>query len=147
MLLAQLDLESVGTAVAIRRLEEATVSLPNDASLFFQLGFLRYRTGDFRGAVTALERVLILSPGNVNANASYFLGLSYAELGEKDKALGQFEIIARFNPDKTEINAIIKNIRAGRNPLSGLGVATISSDSGGPENTDSAAANGEESDL
>ncbi len=124
LLLSQLDLEDVGTTAAIKRLEAAVVKVPNDPSLLFQLGFLRYRVGDYTGAVSAMQAVVALSPGALNANASYFLGLSYSSLGQTAKALEQFELISRYNPANAEVKQIITNLKNGRAALAGLGTAT-----------------------
>ncbi|MDQ5957819.1 MAG: hypothetical protein QG665_145 [Patescibacteria group bacterium] len=121
LLLSQLDVEDVGTSAAIRRLEEATAVVPGDTSILFQLGFLRYRTGDYAGAVEAMQSVIRFSPNGLNANASYFLGLAYDGLGQTAKAIEQFSLIARYNPDNTEVKTIITNLKSGRAALAGLG--------------------------
>ena len=131
LLLAQLDIQNTGAPAAIRRLEQAVQTITNDSGLYFQLGFLRYRSGDFVGAISAMQRVLALSPNGLNANASYFLGLAYAENGQADKAIEQFELIAKFNPDNAEVKQIIRNIRAGRDALAGVG--GVNTNKGGEE--------------
>lgn len=121
-ILAQLDLEEGLTDSVIARAEEAIVLAPNDPAGFFQLGYLHYRLGDFSSAVQALERSIALSPGGVNANSQYFLGLSYAELGNLSEAIDQFEIIRQYNPDHVGVQEILGNLRAGR---PALGAAAI----------------------
>ncbi|OHA58492.1 MAG: hypothetical protein A2571_01805 [Candidatus Vogelbacteria bacterium RIFOXYD1_FULL_44_32] len=121
LLLSQLDLEDIGTSAAIKRLETALAAVPNDTSLLFQLGFLRYRAGDYEGTANAMRSVISFSPGGLNANASYFLGLAYDKLGQTAKAIEQFALIARYNPDNVEVKEILRNLRAGRPALAGLG--------------------------
>ncbi|MEX0918887.1 MAG: tetratricopeptide repeat protein [Candidatus Paceibacterota bacterium] len=120
LMLAQLDLEAGNYDQALARAEQAVAFDPNNLTTYFQLGLLRYEVGDYEGAVAALERALILSPGQINANAQYFLGLSYDQLGRNDLAIEQFESIREFNPDNTEVRLIIGNLRAGRPALSGV---------------------------
>ncbi len=142
LLLTQLDLEGSGTMAAIERLEKAVATMPNDPSLFFQLGFLRYRAGDYEGSIQAMKKVQTLSPNGLNANASYFLGLAYDAQGLTAKALEQFELIAKFNPDNAEVAQIVRNLRAGRDALSGIGPAKTT-EAETPEE-DAAAKTGEE---
>ena len=52
------------------------------------------------------------------ANAKYFLGLSYWQVGKKEEAKKQFEDIEKTNPDNQEIKLILSNIQAGKDPFS-----------------------------
>ncbi len=114
-LLAQMDIEDGNLRQAITRAENAALLSPNDAGIFFQLGFLRYRASDYAPAREALLRATALIPNY--ANAQYFLGLSEAALGNRQAAIAQFEAIAALNPDNTEIKSILANLRAGRAPF------------------------------
>ncbi len=114
-LLAQLEAESGNLASAIKQAEQATKLSPTDPVVFFQLGFLNYQANYFNSAVSALEQAVALN-GNY-ANARYFLGLSYDALGQSDKALAQFQTVAKTNPDNQEIAQIVKNLTAGRHAL------------------------------
>ena len=117
LVLAQIDAQDGRLSDAIKHTEEAAAAYPNDPSAFFQLGFYLYQSGDYTKAVAALNRVVLLSPNNVNANAQYFLGLAYDRLGDKANALKQFEQIAQYNPDNQEVKNIVTNLKAGRNAL------------------------------
>jgi len=88
--------------------------------LYFQLGFMRFQDQNYRQAATAFERVLTLSPNGLNANASYFLGLSYDALGRSAEALSQFKTIEQYNPDNQEIKRIIRNIQSDLPALAGI---------------------------
>lgn len=120
LLLAQLDQESGGRAAALERLESAAIRMPNEVNLYFQLGFMRFQDQNYRQAATAFERVLTLSPNGLNANASYFLGLSYDALGRSAEALSQFKTIEQYNPDNQEIKRIIRNIQSDLPALAGI---------------------------
>ncbi len=120
-LLAQLDIEDGNLTEAITRAENAALLSPNDGGIFFQLGFLRYRAGDYAEAKQALGRAISLIPNY--ANAQYFLGLAEAALGNRQAAIAQFQIVATANPDNTEVKTILTNLRAGREPFAS-GVTT-----------------------
>jgi tetratricopeptide (TPR) repeat protein len=113
-LLAQLDAEEGNLDVAARRLEEFLTTYPqyNDASLYFQLGFLKYQRENYKDASLALERAVAIVPNF--SNAKYFLGLSYDHLGKKAEALKQFQDIAKLNPNNKEVRQIVNNLMSGQ---------------------------------
>lgn len=114
-LLSQIEADAGNIREAIAQTERASLIAPNDVGVFFQLGFLRYKNNDYGGAISALERAVILNP--VYANAKYFLGLSYAKIGKQTDAIAQFKDIALLNPGNNEVENILKNLRAGNDPL------------------------------
>jgi tetratricopeptide (TPR) repeat protein len=114
---------------AIKKAEQASLLAPNSAGLFFQLGVLKYTAKDYAGAASALERATVLSPDY--ANAMYFLGLSYDNVGKKDEAKKQFARLAELNPDNQEIKDILVNLEAGRSAL-----FNITPTGNAPENQD-----------
>jgi tetratricopeptide (TPR) repeat protein len=95
--------------------QAASVLAPNDSGTFFQLGFLRYNNKDYQGAVSALEKTIVLNPAY--ANAKYFLGLSYQKLGRNAEAIAQFKDLQVTNPDNKEVGLILNNLQAGRDPF------------------------------
>jgi len=117
--LAQIEMEENNTQEAIQSLNAAATRDPNNPAIFFQLGVLYYNTDAYADAITVLERALELTGDNY-ANARYFLGLSYAENGDRQSSLQQFEVLEENNPDNREIGRILSNIRRGREPLQGL---------------------------
>lgn len=102
---------------AIKRAEYASQLAPSDASILFQLGYLKYRNADYRGAVQVLKEAVAVVPSF--ANAKYFLGLSYDKLGLTDLAIKEFSEIQKSNPDNDELKQVLSNIRAGRDALAG----------------------------
>jgi tetratricopeptide (TPR) repeat protein len=116
-LLSQIEVSEGNIEEAIESVESAALISPHDPIVFFQLGFLKYTNKDYRGAITALERAVILN--QVYANAKYFLGLSYEAVDRTDDAIAQFEDIQFLNPDNQEIKLILSNLKAGRDPFSG----------------------------
>lgn len=113
--LAQVEAATNNVNGAIQSVEAATILDSQNASLFFQLGLLKYNNGDFRGAAAAFERSVTLVPDY--ANARYFLGLSYERLNRRSEALAQFEEIQKTNPDNSEVNLILENLRADKSPF------------------------------
>mgnify|MGYP001566020999 CR=1 FL=1 len=116
--LAQLEAEEGNMKEAIEETKRASLIAPNDIGIFFQLGFLRYTARDYAGAVGAFERTVILN--SAYANAKYFLGLSYAKLGRIHDAIRQFEDIETLNPGTAEVENILENLRAGKDPFASV---------------------------
>jgi tetratricopeptide (TPR) repeat protein len=115
---SQIEAARGNIAEAIKAAEAGALIAPNDPVIHFQLGVLRYNNRDYRGAVETLSRAVNLNP--VYANARYFLGLSLEKLGEKDRAIAEFQEIKKNNPDNTELDVIIKNIKNGRPPFTDI---------------------------
>lgn len=114
-LLSQLEAREGNIKAAISSAEAASLISPNDPTVFFQLGLLRFNDRDFVGAAGALSRSVALSPGY--ANAKYFLGLSYEKLGRDADAVKEFTDLSTTNPDNTEVGLILQNLKAGRDPF------------------------------
>ena len=110
-----MEAEAGNVKEAIAQTERASVIAPNDIGIFFQLGFLRYTAADYAGAVSALERTVLLTP--IYANAKYFLGLSYVRIGRVNDAIQQFKDIETLNPDNVEVRSILENLRGGKDPF------------------------------
>jgi tetratricopeptide (TPR) repeat protein len=114
-LLAQMQLEQDSTAEAIQSVEAITLFEPANPVAHFQLGLLKYGTDDFTGAIQSLETAVAYNPEY--ANARYFLGLAYWRLGSLELSRRQFEEVLRTNPDNAEVQSIITNLSAGRDPF------------------------------
>lgn len=115
-LLSQIEAREGNIKAAISSVEAASVIAPDDPGIFFQLGLLRYNDSDFRGAAGALERAVALNPAY--ANAKYFLGLVYDRLGRGSDAIKHFEDLKATNAGNKEIDLILRNLKAGRDPFS-----------------------------
>lgn len=103
---------------AIGELERARDSAPFDIGLAFQLGLIYYQNEEYQKARLEFEKTVSL---NLNyANALYFLGLSYDQLGDKEKAIEKFKRVSALNPDNSEVKRILENLRAGRKALAGI---------------------------
>lgn len=114
-LLSQIEAGEGNLKEAIARTEQTAILAPNDIGVLFQLGLLYYQNNNLDDARLALERTISLSENY--ANARYFLGLVYDKQGERDRAIEQFETIAKTNPDNQEIQKILSNLMEGRGAL------------------------------
>jgi tetratricopeptide (TPR) repeat protein len=117
-LLAQIQIGEGDLKSAIQSVEAITYTKPNDPGVYFQLGLLRYNNKDYAGTASAMTQALTLSPDY--ANAKYFLGLADAKLGKTQDAIALFEDIQKTNPDNTELQKIISNLKAGHDPVASL---------------------------
>ncbi|KKW21540.1 MAG: hypothetical protein A2W52_03250 [Candidatus Taylorbacteria bacterium RIFCSPHIGHO2_02_49_25] len=114
--LSQIEAAEGNIKAAISSVEAASVLAPGDPAIFFQLGILRFNDRNYRAAADALERAVALNP--LYANAKYFLGLSYEKLGRDAEAITQFTELKATNPDSKEVDLILRNLKADRDPFS-----------------------------
>ena len=114
-LLSQIEIDEGNVEEAIKSVEAATLLSPQDPLLFFQLGLLKYSEHEFLGSISSLERAVLLN--SEYANARYFLGLSYYEVGRIQDAIREFNAVKNLDPGNSEVNGIIENLIAGRGPL------------------------------
>ncbi len=112
---SQIDVAKGDLPAAIQAAEQISALSPNDPLGYFRIGLLRYESKDFAGAAREFEKSMQLVP--VYANAKYFLGLSYQKINRQQEAIAQFEDLKQTNPDNQEIELILENLRAGRDPF------------------------------
>ncbi len=103
---------------AIDRAARLAQAVPNDAGIWFQLGFLLYKSNDRANAQAAFERAVGIDQNF--SNARYFLGLIYDGNNDKERARAQFEKVQALNPDNDEVKRILTNLRAGQAALEGI---------------------------
>ena len=110
---------------AITATKFALQMTPNNPQLMFQLGILQYNNRQYEDAEKTLEAVITAQPDY--ANAQYFLGLTYARLGDTKKAIAVFGQLSKNNPDNAEVLTILKNLSAGKSIFDGNIGAELSS--------------------
>lgn len=115
-MLSQIEAQAGNLKEAILKAEQSAISSPNNPGILFQLGLLNYQNKTFNNARLALESAVAVN--KEYANARYFLGLVYDKQGEKSKAIEQFGIIQKTNPDNQEVKKILSNLAEGKNALS-----------------------------
>lgn len=114
-LLSQIEINEGNLTAATEAVEKVSSLAPNDPTVFFQLGLLRYNQKAYQKAIDALDRAVVLVPNY--SNAKYFLGLSYSALGRTSDAIKQFNDIKALNPENEEVQLILTNLKAGRQPF------------------------------
>lgn len=107
-LLSQIQVANKNIQGAINSVTASSIIDPTNPAIFFQLGLLKYNIGDFTGAVQSLEKAVSLAPDY--ANAKYFLGLSYEITKQHDKAIKEFQDLAKSNPDSQDVKSILDNL-------------------------------------
>lgn len=116
ILVSQIEDAGGHSSEALATMEGASAFNFSDPTILFQLGYLRYKNGNYKEAASALEKAVQAAPDY--ANAKYFLGLSYFEFGRTDDALKEFTDIEHSNPDRADITQIVNNLQNGYKPLS-----------------------------
>ena len=114
-LLAQIQVQEGNIKDAINSVAAASYLAPNDSGIFFQLGLLRYNDKNYAGAVDAFKKATDLNPAY--ANAKYFLGISYQKTNRLKEAIKEFSDLKASNPDNKEVELILENLTAGREPF------------------------------
>ena len=124
-LLSQIYIQENKIPEATNAVKALATLYPSNSGVFFELGLLEYNQKDYTDAATALGQAITISPNY--ANAEYFLGLSDYYLKDTTGAIAQFEALAKSNPDNAEVTAILKNLNAGKAPLSGINTQSTTS--------------------
>lgn len=102
----------------LARVRELRARNGSDATLEFQIGLMLYQNALYGDARADLERAVSLNESF--ANARYFLGLTYSQLGMRDQATVEFQRLATDNPDSAEIRKILENLATDRPVLEGV---------------------------
>ena len=99
---------------AVRTLEAAFASSPDNRTVLYNLGRLRNERGDYQGAINSLTRLTQLEPGD--AEAWNNLGVALQQLDRFDAAGQAFVAAIRANPDlaQAHINLAWVLFRMGR---------------------------------
>jgi tetratricopeptide (TPR) repeat protein len=110
--LAQIQVAQKDIKSAIESVTAATVIDPTNSGSFFQLGLLKFSSGDYNGAIDAFNKAINLTPNY--ANAQYYLGLAYEITGNHQKAIDIFTALSQTNPDSVEVANILSSLKAGK---------------------------------
>lgn len=116
--LAGIDASEGNLKAAIDQVQSASILDPNNSTLFFQLGLLKFNNKDYDGAKGAFERSILLDPTYLNSR--YFLGVTASKRGDKDTAIAIFENLHNALPDNTEIAQVLTNLKSGKSALDGI---------------------------
>jgi tetratricopeptide (TPR) repeat protein len=105
---AELALQRGDHAEAIDYAERAAQSTPNDAQLWFLLGYAARLDGKYGRAVDAYDRGLKLSPGAVEGLSG--LAQAYSLMGRNDEAERLLKQILASNPGRTNDVLLLGNL-------------------------------------
>ncbi len=111
LMLTQIEVQDNNLKDAIASAERLALLIPNNSSIYFELGLLKYFNKDY--AESADIFALILNSIPDYANAQYYLGMSLAQLGKLAEAQRQFEALSLTNPENEEIRLIIEELKTG----------------------------------
>ena len=93
---------------------------PKSAKIQNTLGVARYRTGDWKGAITALTRAEELEPDKHLGLNAFFLAMAHWQLGEKEAAREFYDRAVAWMNDKSPHNAELLRFRAEAEALFGI---------------------------
>jgi len=119
-LLSQIYARAGDLQKALDSASAAARLVPEDPLGWYNLGTILYAGADYQNAALAFERAVGIQ--NDYANAMFLLGISYALLDRDAEALSVLKAVAALNPTDTTLNTIIANVRAGRDPFTGVAV-------------------------
>lgn len=115
LLLAQLSFDAGNLAEAIDAVAAAAVLEPTNPQLLYQLALLQLQDKRYEDARAVLEEALRIAPDY--ANASFFLGQTYAFLNRYEDALAQFKSLLERNADNQTLKDVIRALESGSNPF------------------------------
>ena len=98
-------------ASALDLAQQAIAKTPNEGALHNTLGVVRYRLGDWKGAVEALEQSVRLRQGG-DAFDWLFLAMAHQRLGDRDAARRWFEKTVGWPQQNATNNEELKRFRS-----------------------------------
>jgi tetratricopeptide (TPR) repeat protein len=116
LLLARLKIETGDSAEALEATERALVIAKADEISLFQIAIYKLGAGDIKNANSLFTRITEINPQY--ANAHYFIGVTYALLGEYEKAISALSRVGTLAPENAEsVAADIASLNDGINPF------------------------------
>jgi tetratricopeptide (TPR) repeat protein len=106
---SQFDAGNTETSKALNRLEQATMAIPNDARLWFSLGYLRYTLGRYETAVEALRQAIRYNP--TVPEFHYFFALALGKTGNRGEALKELNLLLAVDPNNKTVKDAISSLQ------------------------------------
>jgi serine/threonine protein kinase len=107
------------------QLAEKAVSIESGNSLFWNtLGVSRYRAGQWRSAIEALQKSMALAKGKAEAFDSFFLAMAHWQLGNRQDGLKWYERAVAWTDEHEPKNAQLSQFRAEAAHLLGISAET-----------------------
>jgi tetratricopeptide (TPR) repeat protein len=91
-------------AKAVELAEELVARAPKEPAHWDVLGIARYRAGDLRGALAALEK----DPARTKERGGFFLAMTHWRLGNKDEARRAYERAVEWNKGREADEVVIR---------------------------------------
>jgi len=107
--LARVQQRSNNLDDAKKTIENGISHVSANADLLFEEGVVVYNQKNYTEAQTIFQNVIVLSPEH--ANAHYSLGLTYQQLGNKPKALAEFQKARDISGPNDDLDALIKSLQ------------------------------------
>lgn len=86
--------QSQGIALA----KQIAENLPEDCNALFNLGLMLADNGNYREAITNLEKIVSINPGFEAGKVRFYLGRSYVQTGNYRKALQHLQLAVQHDP-------------------------------------------------
>jgi superkiller protein 3 len=106
---SEAKLRDPNQAVALAK--KAVELAPNDWSYLNTLGAADYRAGDWKGAITALEKSMELRNGG-DSNDWFFLAMAHGQLGQKVKAREWYDRAVQWMDENAPTDEELRRLRA-----------------------------------
>ena len=103
---------------ALKSYDSAIALSPGNPYLLLQKGSVYYQQKDYENAKVNFEKALSLKSDY--PDLLYFLGLTYDNLGMKNKALDMFTKLSSLGVQDSNILVILNNLKSGKPALDGL---------------------------
>jgi tetratricopeptide (TPR) repeat protein len=113
------DFKSPDPAEAVRYAEKAVAAAPGNGEFFNTLGVVHYRAGNWKGAITALEKSMQLRKGG-DANDWFFLAMGHRQLKEKKQARQWYDRAVQWMEKNQPGNTELRRFRREAEELLGV---------------------------
>lgn len=117
-LLSQIEAADGKGDEAVQAASTAVQLVQDDPLGWYNLGYILYLGQAYEAAAQAFQGAIQRAPDY--SNAIFYLGLSAYQLGERDVALQALARVVQLNPQETWVTQVTDNIRAGKEPMSGI---------------------------
>jgi len=108
-LLSQIDVLTGNIDDAISATRSLITIQPNNEALYYQLGMLFVAQEEWETAIRSFADALTLNQNF--ANARYMRALLFGQLGDRERAISELEIVRELSDDNAIVNDVISQLR------------------------------------
>jgi WD40 repeat protein len=105
---------------AVELAKQAVELAPQEGGHWNTLGIAQYRAGDWKAAITALEKSMELLSGQQESFNTFFLAMAHWQLGDKDEARRWYDQAVEWTDKHQPKNEDLRRFRAEAAELMGL---------------------------